>query len=246
MFSTPQTPLQAGLAPSTGSAMQIGWPTSSQFSSSQITTASSNIFSQSELELQPSPISSEAADSRTIDDLRCWRTLQPCYNEQDFSPVLQASPPASSRTSFWYRDALDRAGERVEKYLYHTFKEFLIVLQVKSDEAENHERMIKEAILMISQALHEARKTRIQGRYGFSDAGKMEAEATGGQLTKRQQDISEETLMELKQIQKAAVNSKLTRKTDDYHRATHRAEFSRSFSGRQFFSEVIHDVRKSV
>ncbi|KAH7821136.1 uncharacterized protein MONOS_15205 [Monocercomonoides exilis] len=142
MFSTPQTPFQAGLAPSSGSDMQMSGPTSSQCSSSQIPTASSNIFSHAELERHPSPISSEVSDYRTVDDLfksifgvepttslfdlRMPKTMlediATCYNEQDFSPVLQASPPASSRTSFCYRDALDRAGERVEKFLYPTFK----------------------------------------------------------------------------------------------------------------------------
>ncbi|KAH7828820.1 uncharacterized protein MONOS_14789 [Monocercomonoides exilis] len=136
MFSTPQTPLQAGLALSSGSAMKISWPTSSQCSGSQIPTASSNIFSRSELELQPSPISSEVADSRTVDDLfksifgeepitslfdvripkAMVEDIATCFNEQDFSPVLQTSPPAASRTSFWNRDALDKVGERVEKF----------------------------------------------------------------------------------------------------------------------------------
>ncbi|KAH7823998.1 uncharacterized protein MONOS_7959 [Monocercomonoides exilis] len=224
MFSTPQTPLQAGLAPSSGSAMQISGPTSSQCSSSQIPTASSNIFSHAELELQPSPISSEVADSRTVDDLfksifgvepttslfdlRMPKTMLEdiafYYNEQDFSPVLQASPPAASRTSFWYRDALDRAGERVEKFLYPTFKALLMALQVKSDEAESHERMIKDAILMVCQALHEARKCRIEGRFGFRTAEKMDSEPSGGMLTKRQEQILEELSKEQKKQQGTA------------------------------------------
>ncbi|KAH7832297.1 uncharacterized protein MONOS_8465 [Monocercomonoides exilis] len=221
MFSTPQAPLQAGLAPSIGSAMQISGPTSSQCSSSQMPTVSSNIFSHAEEELQPSPILSEATDSRSIDDLfksifgvepttslfdlRMPKTMlediATCYNEQDFSPVLHASPPASSRTSFWYRDALDRAGERVEKFLYPTFKALLMALQVKSEEAESHERMIKDAILMVSQALHEARKCRIEGRFGFRAAEKMDSEPSGGLLTQRQAQILEELSKEQKKQQ---------------------------------------------
>ncbi|KAH7821001.1 uncharacterized protein MONOS_13121 [Monocercomonoides exilis] len=221
MFSIPQTPLQAGFAPSSGSAMQISGPTSSQCNSSQIPTASSNIFSHAEEEQQPSPIFSETADSRTVDDLfksifgeepttslfdvRISKTIvediATCYNEQDFSLVLQASPPAASRTSFWYRDALDKAGERVEIFLYPAFKALLMSIQIKSDEKESREQMIKDVILMVSQALHEARKCRIEGRFGFRAAEKMDSEPSGGLLTKRQEQILEKLSKEQKRQQ---------------------------------------------
>ncbi|KAH7822362.1 uncharacterized protein MONOS_14229 [Monocercomonoides exilis] len=201
MFSTQQTPLQAGLAPSTGSAMQISGPTSSQCSSTQIPTASSNVFSHAELELQPSPISSEVAYSRTVDDLfksifgveqttslfdlRMPKTMlediATCLNEQDFST--------------------DRAGERVEKFFYPTFKALLMEHQVKSDEAESHEWMIKDAILMVSQALHETRKFRIEGRFGFRAAEKMDSEPSGGLLAQRQTQILEDLSKEQKKQQ---------------------------------------------
>ncbi|KAH7826958.1 uncharacterized protein MONOS_12257 [Monocercomonoides exilis] len=45
------------------------------------------------------------------------------YNELDFNPVISKSPPAAVRSQFWYRDALDKAGEQVERYFFQPTKQ---------------------------------------------------------------------------------------------------------------------------
>ncbi|KAH7832046.1 uncharacterized protein MONOS_400 [Monocercomonoides exilis] len=111
---------------------------------------------------------------------------------EDLSPFLPNAPPPFSRTTSPYKDALDRAGERTETFLYPMMKLLLSSHAMTSDE-EPIRKMIADACLLLGKALKEARHVRIQARFGFTEAAKMKDEFSSTLLTKRQAELLEES-----------------------------------------------------
>ncbi|KAH7818386.1 uncharacterized protein MONOS_8093 [Monocercomonoides exilis] len=126
------------------------------------------------------------------DDISDIDEISTFYNKLDFNPVVGHSPPTAVRTEYWYRDALEKAGEQVERYLFPAFKAILLSIQNIKKKAETAEEVAKDALMLITQAMQEARKMRIQGRYGFTAARKMEAEATEKHIERCSQEVSAE------------------------------------------------------
>ncbi|KAH7826800.1 uncharacterized protein MONOS_6950 [Monocercomonoides exilis] len=111
---------------------------------------------------------------------------------EDLSPFLPNAPPPFSRTTSPYKDALDRAGERAETFLYPMMKLLLSSHAMTSDE-DPIRKMIADACLLLEKALKEARHVRIQARFGFTEAAKMKDEFSSTLLTKRQAELLEES-----------------------------------------------------
>ncbi|KAH7822984.1 uncharacterized protein MONOS_12115 [Monocercomonoides exilis] len=156
------------------------------------------------------------------------------FNEFDFNPVISKSPPAAVWSQFWFREALDKAGEQSERCLFPAFTAMLLSVQNIKMIPDLACEMIRDALLLMTQAIQEARRARMQGRSGFSATRKMEADTTGGLLTRRQQDILEDVRMEQKQIQKATevINYK---RTDNVGISSFRTTQAKGSSRRLFF-----------
>ncbi|KAH7828307.1 uncharacterized protein MONOS_14811 [Monocercomonoides exilis] len=126
---------------------------------------------------------------------------------------------------------MDRACEQVEKYLFPEFKAILQSIQNIRRKADTAEEVAREALILVAQALQEARRKRIQGRFGYSASKKMEGEVTGGQLTKRHQDILEETRLRLIRLGANASwfnrhEKEALRRRSEEDGATHTSKFS--------------------
>ncbi|KAH7822415.1 uncharacterized protein MONOS_12576 [Monocercomonoides exilis] len=111
---------------------------------------------------------------------------------EDLSPFIQNAPPPFTKSKVFWKDALDRAGERTETYLYPAIK-LLISACSTIKSGDTTKEMIADSCLLLAQALKEARHVKIQARYGFSEAEKMKDEFSSSLLTQRQKDILEES-----------------------------------------------------
>ncbi|KAH7816653.1 uncharacterized protein MONOS_2939 [Monocercomonoides exilis] len=138
---------------------------------------------QSELDGRTDPTRSEDDEGDS--------SLQQTFIEIFGQPPENAPPPFTRSKVFW-KDSLDRAGERTETYLYPEIK-LLISACSTIKSGDTTKEMIADSCLLLAQALKEARHVRIQARYGFSEAEKMKDEFSSSLLTQRQKDILEES-----------------------------------------------------
>ncbi|KAH7816688.1 putative Reverse transcriptase (RNA-dependent DNA polymerase) [Monocercomonoides exilis] len=107
--------------------------------------------------------------------------------EDDLSPFLPKAPPTASRTDNWMNDALDKAGERTEAFLYPAIK-ILLYTHAKLKEKDDEKGSIADAILFVSKALKDARSERIKGRFGFRAAAQMKESAATSLLPHMQSE----------------------------------------------------------
>ncbi|KAH7824834.1 uncharacterized protein MONOS_6737 [Monocercomonoides exilis] len=204
----PSSPLSTGPESNSATSMMSDGPPGEMFSS--MISHSSSEFSQQ------IPGASEAKESHSEDSLLLENSFKTIFlrdpdcslydmdlperyledliidlKEDDLSPFLPKAPPAASRTDNWMNDALDKAGERTEAFLYPAIKT-LLYTHAKLKGKDEEKGSIADAFFLVSKALKEARSVRIQGRFGFRAAAQMKESSATSLLTQRQSEVLEE------------------------------------------------------
>lgn len=83
------------------------------------------------------------------------------YEQLTLQPLLGDKPTPSKKSSNWFNDAMDRAGERVETLLYPVFKILLLAQTRSSLSFRELKTLLQDATLLVGVGLQEARIIRI-------------------------------------------------------------------------------------
>ncbi|KAH7829005.1 uncharacterized protein MONOS_5217 [Monocercomonoides exilis] len=108
------------------------------------------------------------------------------YNSIPLVPFIPSSIRKPEFTAKWASDALDQAGERIEKKLCPTIKALLLARGAAHGEAKTQ---IEDALTLVTAALQESRITRVAGRQGFAAARALREEMDDPLLTDYQKEV---------------------------------------------------------
>ncbi|KAH7831299.1 uncharacterized protein MONOS_5273 [Monocercomonoides exilis] len=108
------------------------------------------------------------------------------YNSIPLAPFIPSSIRKPEFPAKWASDALDQAGERIEKKLCPAIDALLLAREAAHVEAKIP---IEDALTLVTAALQESRITRVAGRQVFAEAKALRKEMDDPLLPDYQKEV---------------------------------------------------------